>query len=334
MASEIKYLSYLLPSNLVSNDELQKQFPDRDVAKMAGKIGVKNRCVVEEDKTALDLAEAVCNKLFKEYSYDRADIDFVILCTQSPDYYLPTSACILQNRLGLSKNVGAFDINQGCSGFIYALTIAKGFISSNIAKNVLLVMSDTYSKHINEKDLGNRLIFGDGASAVILEKTNKEKIGEFILGTNGEGFNNLIVPNGGMKCKFDVNAEAIIGKRDDLRTANNLYMNGSEIFYFVGKEIPKVIESTLVKNNLTTGDIDYYLFHQANQYMIDFLAKKLKLNKNQYYNNIEDTGNTVSSTIPIAFKRSLEKRLIKSGDRVLLCGFGVGYSWGSVVIEI
>ncbi len=334
MGSSIKHISYFLPSKVVSNEELQEEFSDRDIAKMANKIGVYNRHIVEEKQTALDLAENVCNKLFEKHKYDRNKIDFLVICTQSPDYYLPTTACILQERLGLSKNVGSFDINQGCSGFVYALSIAKGFINTNIANNVLLVMSETYSKHINKEDLGNRLIFGDGASAIIVEKDQEEKIGDFILGTDGNGFENLIVPNGGMKCRFDIGAETIVGKRNDKRTANDLYMNGSEIFYFVGKEIPKVIEKTLEKNKLQKKDIDYYLFHQANEYMIDFLAKKMKLNKNQYYNDIEDIGNTVSSTIPIAYKRCLEKKLIKKGDKIVLCGFGVGYSWGCVIIEV
>ncbi|MDG3581300.1 3-oxoacyl-ACP synthase III family protein [Galbibacter pacificus] len=332
MGSQINFIDYYLPKKIVSNEELQTQFPDRDISKMANKIGVYKRHVVDKEETALDLAEKSCNNLFK--TYDKDKIDFVILCTQSPDYYLPTSACLLQQRLGLSKNVGAFDVNQGCSGFIYGLTIAKGLISASIAKNVLLVMSETYSKHINSSDLGNRMIFGDASSAIVVEHGESEKIGNFVIGTDGEGADNLIVRNGGMKCRFDINAETIVSRNMDEQTNNDLYMNGSEIFYFVGKQIPQVVENTLLKNNLAKKDIDYYIFHQANEYMIDFLAKKLKLNKNQFYNNIEDIGNTVSSTIPIALLRSISEGLVKQGDKVMLCGFGVGYSWGAVIIEI
>ena len=332
MGSQINYIDYYLPKRIVSNEELQALFPSRDVSKMADKIGVYNRHVVEEDETALNIAEKACNKLFK--TYDKSKIDFIILCTQSPDYYLPTSACLLQQRLGLSKNVGAFDINQGCSGFIYSLTIAKGLISANIAKNVLLVMAETYSKHVNSKDLGNRMIFGDASSAIVVEHNENEKIGDFVIGTDGEGADNLIVPTGGMRCRFDINAETIVRRNKDEQTKNNLFMNGSEIFYFVGKQIPQVIDNTLIKNNLEKEDIDYYIFHQANEYMIDFLAKKIKLNKNQYYNNIEDIGNTVSSTIPIALLRCIEEGIVKKGDKVMLCGFGVGYSWAAVVVEI
>lgn len=333
MESCIEKIEYYLPVETLSNNSLQDDFPERDVKKMANKIGVHSRHIVSKNETALDLAESVCLKLFK--NYDKNKIDFLILCTQSPDYYLPTSACILQKRIGLTNNVGAFDINQGCSGFVYGLTIAKGFIASGVATNILLVMSDTYSKHINKQDLGNRIIFGDGASAIMIEASNdNRKIGEFVLGTNGEGFENLIVPNGGMKCRFDYDAETVVGQRNDKRTNNDLYMNGSEIFYFVSKEIPKVINEVLSKNKLQKEDINFYLFHQANRYMIDFLAKKLKIPKNKYYNDIEDIGNTVSSTIPIAFKRCLDKDLIKKGDKIVLCGFGVGYSWGAVVIEV
>lgn len=332
MFAAIKKIEYFLPEKIVSNADLQLEFSDRDISKMAKKIGVFNRHIADEKQTALDLGESACNKLFK--TYDKNKIDFIILCTQSPDYYLPTSACLLQERLGLNNNIGAFDINQGCSGFIYALTIAKGFISSGVANNVLLVMAETYSKHINPNDLGNRMIFGDGASAVVVERSDNQKIGDFILGTNGNGFENLIVPNGGMKCQFDSYAEVTVDKRNDQRTANNLYMNGSEIFYFVSKQVPGVIQKTLDKNNLVQSDIDFFVFHQANQYMIDFLAKKLKISKDKYYNNIEDLGNTVSSTIPIALKRCIDKDLIKKGDKIMLCGFGVGYSWGAVTIEL
>jgi len=332
MSASIKQIEYFLPEKVLSNEGLQQEFPDRDVAKMAKKIGVFSRHIALETQTALDLGEAACKKLFE--TYDKNKIDFIVLCTQSPDYYLPTSACLLQERLGLSNKVGAFDINQGCSGFIYGLTIAKGFISAGVANNVLLVMAETYSKHLNSKDLGNRMIFGDGASAIIVEKSENQQIGDFVLGTNGEGYGNLIVPNGGMKCRYDHKAEVIIGTRNEERTANDLYMNGSEIFYFVSKQIPGVVEQTLKKNKLEQSDIDFFIFHQANEYMISFLTKKLKISKDKYYNNIGDLGNTVSSTIPIALKRCIVNGLVKKGDKIMLCGFGVGYSWGSVVIEL
>ena len=334
MRAYIKDIEYFLPETRVTNRQLQNEFKDRDVAKMANKIGVTERRIVGPDETALDLAEKAAVKLLESNSSD--EIDFVILCTQSPDYYLPTTACILQERLGLSVNVGAIDINQGCSGFIYGLSIAKGLIETGTVKNVLLVMAETYSKHINHEDLGNRIIFGDAASASLISSKESKSplIGNFVLGTDGKGAENLIVPNGGLRKRFDIDCGITIDKRNDRRTDNNLYMNGSEIFYFVGKQIPVVVDKTIASNNLDKEDIDFYLFHQANKYMIDFLAKRLKLSKEQYYNNIEDIGNTVSSTIPIALKRCMEKGLIKKGDRVLMCGFGVGYSWGSVVLEI
>ncbi len=332
MGVYIKNVAYYLPEVTVSNEDLQSEFKDRDVGKMANKIGVFRRHVAGPDETALDLAEKAAKKLFEEN--DKDDIDFVILCTQSPDYYLPTTACILQHRLGISKNAGAIDINQGCSGFVYSLSLAKGLVEAGVSKNVLLVMAETYSKHINEGDLGNRIIFGDAASAILVSHTQTMQVGNFVLGTDGEGANNLIVPNGGLRNRFDSACEVTTDQRNDRRTDNDLFMNGSEIFYFAGKQIPSVVEQTLAANNLTKGEVDFYLFHQANKYMIDFLAKRLKLSADQYYFDIEDIGNTVSSTIPIALKRCLDKGIIQKGDKVLLCGFGVGYSWGSVVVEI
>lgn len=332
MGAFIKDVEYYLPESMLTNDDLQSEFGDRDVAKMANKIGVQKRHIAKDNETSLDLGEKAAKELLQRN--DKINIDFIILCTQSPDYFLPTSACILQNRLGLSNNVGAIDINQGCSGFIYSLSIANGLVSSGTASNILLVMAETYSKFINKEDLGNRIIFGDAASAILISNSKERKIGNFVLGSNGKGFDNLIVPNGGMRNRYNPECPIVIDKRNDRRTDNDLYMNGSEIFYFVGKEIPQVIDETLRVNELKKEEVDFYLFHQANEYMINFLAKKLKLTSNQYYNNIEDIGNTVSSTIPIALKRCIDEGVVKDGDKVLMCGFGVGYSWGAVIVDI
>jgi 3-oxoacyl-[acyl-carrier-protein] synthase-3 len=161
----IKHISYSLPEKILTNEQLVADFPEWTVEKVAKKIGVKQRHVVSENETALDLAEKAANKFFEEHKIARESIDFLLLCTQSPDYFLPTSACVLQDRLGLPASCGALDFNLGCSGFVYGLSLAKGLIAGNIAKNVLLITSETYSKHLHPKDKGNRTIFGDAAAA-------------------------------------------------------------------------------------------------------------------------------------------------------------------------
>ena len=332
MGAKITNIEYYLPEQILTNEQLAKQFPDWSSEKIEKKVGIRERHVVREDETALDLALITGKKILKNYDKDK--IDFLILCTQSPDYYLPTSACILQNKLSLKTDIGAFDYNLGCSGFVYGLAMAKSLINSNIAKNILLITSETYTKHIHPKDKSNRTIFGDAAAATIIEKSEEEQIGEFVLGTDGSGYMNLIVPNGGLRNRYNDNAKEIDDGSGNIRTGNNLYMNGPEIFNFTIKAVPKVVSETLEKNSIALEDLDYIIFHQANKYMNEYLRKKINIPKDKFYLNLLHTGNTVSATIPIAIKDALDNKLIIKGDKVLLVGFGVGYSWGGTIITI
>ncbi|NCA76738.1 MAG: ketoacyl-ACP synthase III [Alphaproteobacteria bacterium] len=325
-------IAYYLPATIVSNSDLEKEFPDWNAAKIEDKIGVRERHISSKDETALDMAFQVSKKILAEV--DPTIIDFVLLCTQSPDYFLPTSACILQDMLGLSKHCGALDFNLGCSGYIYGLAIAKGLLSTGIAHNILFLTSETYSKHTHPLDKANRSIFGDGATATILNTQDIEYIGEFELGTDGSGKRNLIVEAGGLRMAFDktIKDESLLN--GTFQSPNYLYMNGPEIFNFTIEQIPGVVESVLNKNKIDLEHIDYFIFHQANKYMLDYLRKKLKIPVDKFHNNILFTGNTVSSTIPIAIKDAMDENKIKSGSRLLLVGFGVGYSWGAVTVII
>ena len=328
----IKKVEYYLPEKVLTNEQLEKEFPDWSAKKIEDKVGIKRRHITKEGETALDLALKASEKVLRDY--DKSQIDFLLLCTQSPEYYLPSGACILQDRLGLKKNIGAFDYNLGCSGFIYGLALAKSLIMSNIAANVLLVNAETYTKHIYPKDKGNRTIFGDAATATIIEKSDVEHIGEFVLGTDGSGYKNLIVPNGGLRNRYDPNANEIDDGSGSIRTDNNLYMNGPEIFNFTIRIVPNIVMQILEKNNTTISDLDYVIFHQANKYIVNYLRKKIKIPEEKFYLDMEETGNTVSATIPIAIKNSLDKGIITPGNKVLVVGFGVGYSWGGTVIKI
>jgi 3-oxoacyl-[acyl-carrier-protein] synthase-3 len=199
---------------------------------------------------------------------------------------------------------------------------------------VLLVNSETLSKFIHEKDFSNQTIFGDGAAAAIIEKNNEEFIFEFILGTDGKGWDKIIVPFGGMRHRYDPNAKSIEDESGNLRTQNNLYMNGTDVFNFTIATVPKIVTDVLKKNQLGMDAIDYFIFHQANQYMIEHLRKKMKIPRGKFFVDMLYTGNTVSASIPIALKETLDQGVIKEGDRVLLCSFGVGYSWGATIIKI
>ena len=332
MGVKITDIEYYLPETIITNDDLAKEFPEWSSEKIEKKIGIRERHIAKEVETALDIALIAGKKILE--NYDKNKIDFLLYCTQSPEYYLPSGACILQDRLGLNRNIGAFDYNLGCSGFIYGLANAKALINSNIASNILLITSDTISKYINHKDMGNRIIFGDAAAATIIEKSEKEQIGEFVLGTDGSGYKNLIVPNGGLRHQYDPKAKEINDDSGNIRTDNNFYMNGIEVFSFSIDIVPKVTKEILNKNKLILNDIDYTIFHQANKCINKYLREKIGIQKDKYYLDLLYTGNTSSCTIPIAIKNSLDRNIIKKGNKILIIGFGIGYSWGGTVIEI
>lgn len=331
MNSEINKIYYYLPEKIITNKDLEADFPEWDSEKIENKIGIKERHIAGETETALDLGYKAALGLINEI--DKSKIDFLLFCTQSPDYFLPTSACILQEKLGLNKDIGALDYNLGCSGFVYGLALAKGLIHAEIVSNVLLVTSETYNKHIHKKDKSNRTIFGDGAAATLITKSDKEKIFKFDLGTDGNGKNNLIVQNGGIRNRKLITTEKM-DNAGNIYSDDNLFMNGPEIFNFTIEMIPKTINNCLIKNDITLEEIDFVIFHQANKYMLEHLRRKLRIPSEKFYINLEKTGNTVSATIPIALKDCLDKGLIKKGNKVLLSGFGVGYSWASTIIEI
>ena len=331
MKAYIKRISYYLPPKILSNEKLVEEFPEWTVDKIASKVGVNNRHVAGEQETALDMAVAAANNLFAINSdIKREDVDFVLFCTQSPDYFLPTSACLIQEQLGLRTNIGAIDYSLGCSGYVYGLAIAKGLIIGRIAKNVLLLTAETYSKFLHPRDKGNRTIFGDAASASIISTEGFAEIGEFALGTDGKGANNLIVRTGASREKktkndlsFDENGNPV--------SSDYLYMNGAEIFTFTQKNVPVVVKDTLLKNNLEQPEINLFVLHQANKYMLNFLRKKMKIEEEKFYYFLSEVGNTVSSSIPLA--RCEAKRDNRLNGTVLLAGCGVGYSWAGVVLK-
>lgn len=329
----IKAISYYLPDRIVTNEELLKEFPEWSVDKIADKVGVHSRHIAAENQTAGDMAELAARRLFDEYQIDPLTIDFILLCTQSPDYFLPSTACILQDRLGIPKSAGAFDYNLGCSGCIYGLAVAKGLISAGVANNVLLLTAETYTKYIHPSDKSNRSIFGDGAAACLISIDGFVEIGEFVLGTDGSGYDNLIVATGGSR-KKDKSVVEVVDEEEHIRRDDYLYMNGGQIFNFTLDTVPSMLESLLAKNQCEKNFIDYYVFHQANKFMLNTLRTVCDIPKERFYINLENVGNTVSSTILIAMKDCIAQNVFEPGMRILIAGFGVGLSWGGTVLRI
>jgi 3-oxoacyl-[acyl-carrier-protein] synthase-3 len=331
MGAVIKNIEYVFPNQKITNTDLSNRFPDYDFGKFEDKIGIINRYWVTENETAFDLAKNACEKLFQKI--DKNEIDYILYCTQSPEYFLPTTACILQNHLGLRKDIGALDFNLGCSGYVYGVSMAKGLINSGQANNVLLVTAETYSKYLHADDRSNRAIFGDAATATLISFSDVEHIGEFLFGTDGSGYDKLIVKNGCSNSPFNKEAKEINYGSNNIYTDNHLYMNGPEVFNFTSEVIPSFTKEVLEKNKKVVNDVNQFVFHQANSFMLNFLRKKLKIDSERFYVNLEDGGNTVSCSVPIALKKYSEDSEFKNQD-IVIVGFGVGLSWAGGLITI
>jgi 3-oxoacyl-[acyl-carrier-protein] synthase-3 len=330
MGAKIVAIDYYLPEKTVESKDLKAEFTDFDIIKTEHKLGIKSRHI-HGLETTLEMGFKAAKKVLDKFT---ESIDFIVFCTQTPDFILPTGACILQDKLELPKTTGAFDFNLGCSGYVYGLAICKGLIEAKIARNILFVTSDTYTKYIHPKDKGNRTLFGDGATASIISFSDSIKIGDFVLGTDGGGYDKLIIRNGGGANNYVQDAKIKQYGDGNLYTDNNIYMNGPEIFNFTIANIPILIEQTLEKNVIKKSEVDYFVFHQANKFMLEYLRKKCGIEESRFHLNLEETGNTVSSTIPIALVQAIEEGKIKENSKVMLAGFGVGLSWGATIIEL
>ena len=328
----IKGISYYLPKRVITNEELVQEFPEWSVDKVASKVGVNSRHLAAAVETAGDMAEKAARKLFEEYNINPKEIDFLLLCTQSPDYFLPSTACILQNRLGIPTSSGALDYNLGCSGCVYGMAMAKSFVDSGLAKNVLLLTAETYQKYLHPSDKSNRSIFGDGAAACLISNEGIAEIGECVLGTDGSGAEHLIVKTGAARCKQPTGL-ATEDADGHQRFDDYLYMNGSAIFNFTLDAVPAMMKEILTKNNMEKEEVDYYVFHQANKFMLNTIRKVCVLPKDKFFVNLEETGNTVSSTVMIGIKQCLESGTIHEGMKVMVTGFGVGLSWGGTILN-
>jgi 3-oxoacyl-[acyl-carrier-protein] synthase-3 len=336
MHASIAAIEYYLPRRTVTTADLSSEFPDWSVAKIDEKTGIRDRHIAAEGECSSDMAVAAAGKLFDSGACRPAEIDFVLLCTQSPDYFLPTTACLIQDRLGIPTAAGALDFNLGCSGYVYGLGLAEGLIATGQASRVLLLTAETYSKFLNPRDRSVRTIFGDAAAATLLvgEAGEVPSIGPFVYGTDGSGGPNLIVPTGGMR-RPRTPASGVVVEDDtgNARSQDDLYMNGAEVFTFTIGAVPKAVDALLKKSGLTLAAIDRFVFHQANRYMLEHLRKRMKIPPEKFQLAMDHCGNTVSSTIPIGLKHADREGRLAKGDRAMLVGFGVGYSWGATLVR-
>ena len=323
----IRAVAGYLPPKVEKNDMSER---------LTRESGVFERHVVTTE-TACDLAVAAAERLFSQYDIARETIDFVLLCTQQPDYALPTTACLAVHRLGLSKSCGALDYSLGCSGYVYGLAMAKGMVESGLARNLLLLTSSLYSTVVNPKDHTTYPIFGDASSATLVSSVESEGplLSAFDFGTYGSLYDRLIIPAGG-SCHPPRQTPEVFSTdaRGNVRSNYEIYMDGQEVMLFTLREVPKLVDTVLGKAGLVRGDLDYCVFHQPNQFMLNYVQRKCQLGKVPFFNDVGHTGNTVAASIPLGIEKVLGTTPGKDLGHVLLAGFGVGLSWAGCVADL
>ena len=324
--AQIGPIAVHFPSRKETNADLQQEYPEWDMDLIGRKTGIYTRYISEPDETPADLAVAAAERLFEEHGVDPGSIDYVILCTQTPDSPLPTTACLLQSRLGISTDAGAIDFNLGCSGYIYGLSLCEGLICSGQASRILFLTAETYSKYIANDDRSLRTIFGDAAAATLVQAAEEPSFAGFRFGTDGTGADTLFVGDGGARSN-----KQQIRPRHRKRWSSRLYMDGPALMNFTVEAVPKLIDQIIERSNSKLADIDLYLFHQATYKMLDELRRRLDVDQERLPIRLEHCGNTVSCTLPILIQDLRNEGLLSADQFNLLIGFGVGWSWGGCI---
>jgi 3-oxoacyl-[acyl-carrier-protein] synthase-3 len=337
MKSYIRAISYHLPAQVLTNEDLAREFPGLKIDDLTRLTGVKTRHLAMEEDTAADLAYEAALRLFKEHAIRPEDIDHIIFCAQGADYLTPSTACLLQDRLGIPTDAGSLDINQGCTGYIYGLSTANGLIATGNATNVLLLTSVNISELIHPQDKSNKAIFGDGAAATLVSAADAmpdSYIGDFVFGTDGSGYEAIIIKHGGARYPYyKYPSDDYTDASGNIRNDRNFYMNGAAVFTFSVEKVPVLIRQLFEKAGIGPEDVDLYVLHQANQIILESIFRKMKIPSEKQLFHLENCGNTVSSTIPIALYHAIAGGRVKRGDTLVLAGFGVGFSWAGCNIR-
>lgn len=328
-------IAYSFGQNAVSNIQIKEEHPDWDMDQVFQRTGVRSRPIAAPGETALSMAIRATQKLFEKVAIERSEIGALIFCTQTPDHILPPNSSLLHGELGLPEDVMAFDINHACSGFIYSVGIARGLIKSGISKNVLVVTADTYSRLIHPQDRSTLSLFGDGAASTLISgESPRLNILDMSFGSSGKNASRFVVKNGGMKSNKSLKNNLLPDTSGRVNSPDHIYMDGMGVLSFFTSAIPPVVRELLAKNNKSVEDIDFFVFHQASSLALGGLARALKIPQEKMIIDLENTGNLVSASIPVALGRLLEKNVLKQGQLIVLCGFGVGLSWGAALLEV
>ena len=333
MSSKHFHIEYYLPEGVYSNDDFFKEFPN-EKKENYDKLGISERRIIG-DETASDLAINAANKLFASRPDILTQSDYLIFCAQELDHYTPSTAVIMQDRLNLKPSIAAFDFNHGCSGYPYGLFMAKSFLDSNGGEGALFLTGYTLSNVIHAQDKSSRFLFGDAGTATFISKAAAERFGKAVFKTIGASKDTIIVRDG--FARNAVSDTSYVDKADSFGNVSNdasFFMNGLRVFSFAIKEVPEVVEECLEVNNLQKDDIDFYVFHQANAFMLSNIARKLGIAPEKFIIDLEHTGNTGQSSIPIALKHLDDAGQLQSGVRLMLVGFGTGLSISAITVQL
>lgn len=313
-----------VPDNVITNEDLSK-IVDTSNEWIIERTGIQERRIVDEKTATSDIASVAAERALKDARLKPEDIDLIIVATATSDHSFPSTACIVQKNIGATR-AAAFDISVGCSGFVYGLTVGEQFIRSGLYERVLVIGAETLSKIVDWQDRNTCVLFGDGAGACVLERC-EENMGILAseLGSDGTNGSVLIQPAGGSR--QPANEETVKNRLHFIK------MEGREVFKFAVRVMDKASQSVIEKANLKLEDIDFLVPHQANVRIIDAAAKKLALDQDKVYVNLNKYGNMSSASIPVALQEAIEKKKIKKGDNVLLVAFGAGLTWASMIIK-
>jgi 3-oxoacyl-[acyl-carrier-protein] synthase-3 len=330
----IKAVAACVPKNARSNDQLESLLGAVELEKVLQNIGIREMRQVSEATTPSDLCCAAAERLFLDNDFIKEDIDIVLFLSQNGDFKIPATSPSLQHRLGLPITTACLDLTLACSGYVYALSTAFAYASISGVNNVLLLVGETFSQIVSENDKVNAPLYGDAGTATLISKGDFGA-SVFHLYSDGSGADAIKIKAGGARCP--ANPETILTKEREngnFRTDHQLYMDGLEVFNFTLKVVPKSVKDALSEAGEDVDSIDYFVFHQANRFMIDFFVKKLKINSKKVPISLDTFGNVSSATIPLTMVTRLKNELSESNKKLLFSGFGAGLSWGTVILEM
>lgn len=330
MPARIHSVRFALPSTIYANSDYFEEFPEMSGSSIE-KTGVRERHIAQKGEVSSDLALSAALKLIEEEGIRKEDIDFILYNSADLDFYTPATSCVIQGKLGLRNDCGAMDLVNGCSSFVYSLGIAGGIIETMGARNVLLLTSSFLTRFIHVKDKANRFLFGDGAAATFIVKSDMKSIGPFVYGTDGKNYEKIIIRDG--FARFPITESSSVERSDEYGNVTSnacFFMDGTSIFLFSNRVVPPMINELLDKAGLKKDDVDLFIFHQANQYLNEHLRKKLDISPERFFHCMQ-YGNTVQSTIPIAIREAQLAGKLKPGMTTVLAGFGTGLSWAATI---